>query len=171
MAKVIIAHISFAKSIECGIMFFHRVTKGRNLFLHKYKVSNMLEYSEYKSLVDIIEKSQNHENTYEEVMKKEEKVLDTMNRVIKYYRDVDIKENQFVNIPVSKAVYRFFNVWLDIYNDLMDANTTKGVDIVSVFTKDDRLVYIGVMLVLLSVFLYYVEITRSVVTHGVEMVK
>ena len=121
----------------------------------------MIEYSEYKSLVDVIEKSQNHENTYEEVMKKEEKVLDTMNRVIKYYRDVDIKEQQFVNMPISKVVYRFFNVWIEMFNELMDANNTKRVDFLSVFTKDDRLVYIGVFLVLLSVFLFYVEITRN----------
>ena len=51
----------------------------------------MLEYSDYKSLVNTLEQS-NHDNTYQELINKEDKVLDTVNRVIKNYRDEDVKE-------------------------------------------------------------------------------
>ena len=60
----------------------------------------MLEYSEYKSLMDILDRS-NTENSYQDLMKKEEKVLDTVNNVIKHYKDTDIK-NFIPNIKKSK---------------------------------------------------------------------
>lgn len=119
----------------------------------------MLEYSDYKSLVDTLKQS-NQENTYQDIMKKEATALDTINRVIKYYRDEDIKEKQFVNMPISFVVYRFFTVWIEIFDDLVRGKD----DILSIFNKDDRLVYIGVMFIILSICLYYVEITRPVAT-------
>lgn len=115
----------------------------------------MIEYSEYKSFVDTLQRS-NHDSTYSEVMSKENKVLDTMNQVIKHYRDETLNEKQFTNMPLAFVVYRFFNVWTEIYHDIVDRN----VNVTSAFTKDDRLVYIGIMCILLSIMLYYVEITR-----------
>lgn len=117
----------------------------------------MLDYSEYKSFVETLEQS-NHENTYEEVMRKEEKVLDTMNRVIRYHRDIDLKDKQFMNLPVAVAVQRFFMVLNDIFSELVNG---KYDSLSGVFTKGDRLIYIGALLILLSIFIYYVEITRS----------
>lgn len=116
----------------------------------------MLEYSDYKSFVDTLEQS-NHENTYQEVMKKEERVLDTMNKVIKHYKDQDIKERQFVNLPISLAVYRFFSIWTEIMDEILKDGMG---NILQILNKEDRLVYIGVMFVFLSIILYYVEITR-----------
>ncbi len=142
-----------------GSLFFasNKIKK----FVPFYKVETMIEYSEYKSLVDILEKSENHENTYQEVMTKEPKVLDTINNVVNYYRDVDIKEKQFVNMNISYIVYRFFNVWSEIFKELVNTDPKK-LDFLEIFTKDDRLIYIGVMLILISVFMYYVDITKAV---------
>ncbi len=120
----------------------------------------MIEYSEYKSLVDILEKSDNHENTYQEVMKKETNVLDTINNVVNYYKDIDIKEKQFVNMNISYVVYRFFNVWGDIFKELVNTDVNK-LNLLEVFTKDDRLIYIGVLFIMISIFLYYIEISKS----------
>lgn len=120
----------------------------------------MIEYSEYKSLVDILEKSDNHENTYQEVMDKETNVLKTINNVVNYYRDVDIKEKQFVNMNISYIVYRFLNIWGDIFKELVNIDSSK-MNLFEIFTKDDRLIYIGVMLILLSIFLYYIDISRA----------
>lgn len=127
----------------------------------------MIEYSEYKSLVDILEKSDNHENTYQEVMNKETNVLKTINNVVNYYRDVDIKERQFVNMNISYVVYRFFNIWGDIFKELVNTDPKK-LSLLDVFTKDDRLIYIGVMLILISIFLYYIDISRSHVSEAIK---
>lgn len=116
----------------------------------------MLEYSEYKSLIDILEISSNHDTTYQELINKEDKVLDTVNNVIKYYRDDEIGKTQFWNLPVSLVAYRFFSVWKDIFDDIVVGN---NFNILHVLNKDDRLVYIGVMLIFVSVFMYYIEIS------------
>lgn len=115
----------------------------------------MLEYSDYKSLVNTLEQS-NHDNTYQDVMSKEGKALDTMNSVIKYYRDSDVKEFEFINNTISQVVYKFFNIWIDMFNDIMDNKS-----FIETITKEDRLVYIGITCILISIFLYYVEITKS----------
>ena len=117
----------------------------------------MLEYSDYKSLVNTLEQS-NHDNTYQELINKEDKVLDTVNRVIKNYRDEDVKEKEFINHTISQVVYKFFNIWIEIFNDLLNSN---GKDIFDIFSKDDRLVYIGIMFIFISIFLYYIEISKS----------
>lgn len=117
----------------------------------------MLEYSDYKSLVNTLEQS-NHDNTYQELINKEDKVLDTVNRVIKNYRDDDVKEKEFINHTISQVVYKFFNIWIEIFNDLLNSD---GNDIFDIFTRDDRLVYIGIMFIFISIFLYYVEISKS----------
>jgi hypothetical protein len=117
----------------------------------------MLEYSDYKSLVNTLEQS-NHDNTYQELINKEDKVLDTVNRVIKNYRDDDVKEKEFINHTISQVVYKFFNIWIEMFNDLLNSN---GKDIFDIFSKDDRLVYIGIMFIFISIFLYYVEISKS----------
>lgn len=119
---------------------------------------NKLEYSDYNNLIDTLEQS-NHDNTYQDMIGKEDKVLDTMNNVIKYYRDADIKEYEFINLSISQAVYKFFNIWTEMFNEIIDNN--KSQSILNILMKDDRLVYIGIMLIIISIFLYYVEITRS----------
>jgi cell fate regulator YaaT (PSP1 superfamily) len=49
-----------------------------------------LEYTEYQSVVDLINKA-DQDNVYQELIGKETKTLDTINRVVKYYNDNDYK--------------------------------------------------------------------------------
>ena len=119
----------------------------------------MLEYGEYKNLIDTLEQS-NHDNTYQEVMSKESKTLDTINRAIKVYKDDEVKHTQFINKPISEIVFLFFNTWIEIITEI----TTKGQSLNNIFeilyTKD-RLVYIGITLIIASIIFYYVEIASS----------
>lgn len=116
----------------------------------------MLEYSEYKDLIDILQVS-NHENTYQELMKKEEKTLDTVNNVVRQFRDKKVEETQFVNMPVAFVVNRFFNVWIEIWNEVLVAKTPK--QILAILSKDDRLIYIGVTLIILSIMFFFATVT------------
>ena len=110
-----------------------------------------IQYAEYKELVDILERS-NPEHSYQDLMKKEEKVLDTVNNIVKYYTDYDTKENEFINQRLSVIIHRFFTTWLEIFRDIQNKQNIK-----TVFTKDDRMFYVGMMLMLVSVFLYIVR--------------
>lgn len=130
------------------------------LLLSKYK---MLEYSEYKDLVDILQSS-NQESTYQDVMSKETKVLDTLNSVIKNYRDDTVNTRQFINTPFALIVNRFFNMWIDIFTELSNIKYDKSISIknyFNIFIKDDRLIYMGIMLIIISFIIYYIDITNS----------
>jgi hypothetical protein len=119
----------------------------------------MLEYSEYKTLIDTLEQS-NHDLTYQEVMKKESKVLDTINKSIQVFNDQTQKQKQFINKPVSEIVFNFFNTWIEIIQEI----TTKAdsiTSLINILNTKDRLVYIGVSLIVLSIIFFYMEITSS----------
>ena len=116
----------------------------------------MLQYSEYKSLVDILEKSNNYDGTYQELMSKEEKVLDTVNKVIQVYKDDDIRKikfKSFLDYSIHEIIFKFFNVWTDMFKELVAHE-----NILDVIQKEDRLIYIGMMLIVLSLCFYFTNI-------------
>jgi hypothetical protein len=116
----------------------------------------MLQYSEYKSLVDILEKSNDYDGTYQELMGKEEKVLDTVNKVIQVYKDDDIRKlkyKNFLDYSIHEAIFKFFNVWIEMFNEIVARE-----NILDVIQKEDRLTYIGMMLILLSFCFYFTSI-------------
>lgn len=115
----------------------------------------MIEYSDYNSLISILDKS-NQDSTYQDLMSKEIKVLDTVNNVVNYYKDVDIKQNEFINKPISQIVYTFFSIWIDMYNELIN-----GKNIMKILFINDRLIYIGITCIIISIFLYYIQISSS----------
>lgn len=116
----------------------------------------MLEYSEYKSLVEILEKSHDYGGTYQELMNKEEKVLDTINKVIKVYKDDDIhkrKYKSFLDYSIHEAAFKFFNIWIEMFKEIV-----QGENILKVIQKEDRLVYIGMMMIVLSICFYFTSL-------------
>jgi hypothetical protein len=120
--------------------------------------SKQVQYSDYKSFIDTLTSS-NHDFTYQNMIEKEEKVLDTMNNVIKYYNDNQTKEKEFVNQSMMYIATRLFTVWNDIFADVIKLNSLSLSTIVDIFMKDDRLVYIGITLLIISVMLYYLKLT------------
>jgi hypothetical protein len=115
----------------------------------------MLQYSEYKSLVEILEKS-NNDGIYQELMDKEEKVLDTVNKVIQVYKDDDIRKlkyKNFLDYSIHEAIFKFFNVWVEMFKEIVAHE-----NILDVIQKEDRLIYIGMMLIILSFCFYFTSI-------------
>lgn len=114
----------------------------------------MLDYSEYKALVDILDKSELDE-TYKELMKKEDKVLDTVNSVVNHYKERKQAKKQFINMSIYEIYNLFFLEWPLFIMDLYKVK--KLDDFIVVVSKGNRLIYIGVMLVLISFILFFVE--------------
>lgn len=117
----------------------------------------MLEYSEYKDVVDILSRT-NHENSYSDLMKKETKVLDTVNTVVKSYKDRQISDKELINRPVAENISRF---WLDMnlmIKELLDLKGTSSIP--TILTKGDRVIYIGLILISFSIILFFVEISK-----------
>jgi hypothetical protein len=114
----------------------------------------MLEYGEYKALVDILDKSE-LDDTYKDLMKKEDRVLDTVNSVVNHYKEKRSDKKQFVNM----SLYEIYNLlFLEVPLMMIEMYKVETFeDFIVLFTKNNRLVYIGIILVILSTFLFFIE--------------
>jgi hypothetical protein len=116
-----------------------------------------IEYADYNELIEILNRS-NHETSYQDLMQKEKNTLDTVNAVVKHYRDKNIQEKEFINRPVLENISRF---WLDmnlLVKELMDL--THPRDIVPLLTKGERIIYFGFICISLAIILFFVEISK-----------
>ncbi len=116
-----------------------------------------LEYGEYKDLIDTLEQS-NVEDSYQKLMGKEDKVLDTINRSIKFYRDEKQKKKEFIHLDIIEIVMRFINNWIEIIQELIEINNIS--DLPNIFLDKDRAFYVGIMLIVVSILIYLIEITK-----------
>ena len=117
----------------------------------------MLEYSEYKSLVDILEKSELDES-YKELMNKEDKVLDTINHVVNTYKDKKGKRKQFIHMSIYEIYNLFFLEWPEFMKDLTKVQSTE--DVIDLLLKNNRVIYIGIVLVLISLILFFIDSSK-----------
>lgn len=112
-----------------------------------------LEYAEYKSLIDILEASSNENApTYEDLMKKEQNVLSTVNHVVNSVRDR--QADSFVDKTVEHVFEQFFLTFPVILRDI--ASSRSIVELIEAASKEDRLVYLGIGLVVLSLLTYLI---------------
>lgn len=114
-----------------------------------------IEYGEYKEILDIAQRT-NVEDSYQDLMKKEDKVLDTVNQVVKYHRDEDIKSQEFVHQNMKTIVARFFDVWKDIIDEWTVVGKPRR-SITDIFTEGDRPIYVGISLMILALILFFIE--------------
>ncbi len=108
----------------------------------------MLEYSEYQDLVDILSRS-NVENSYQDLMKTEDKVLDTVNSVVKYYKE-NKHDQYFFNRKVIEIVLGFFDEWSKIIQEIINGKFT-----LSSILSINRTIYVGMMIIILALILVY----------------
>lgn len=118
---------------------------------------NELNYSEYKSLIDLIN-NDDMTNKYENLMKKENKVLDTINHVVKNIRSKDEKNKQLINMSLYQIYNNMFLEIPKIIDELYKFNNLN--DIINILTKNNRLIYLGILLVIISIFLFFIEISK-----------
>lgn len=112
----------------------------------------MLDYSEYQSLLDILDKSE-LDNTYTDLIKKEESVLDTINAVVNNIQDKSYEKKQFIHISLYE-LYTF--LFLEIPRIGIELGTaTSFKDLMIIIFKGYRIIYIGMLLVMISFFLFF----------------
>lgn len=113
--------------------------------------SGFMDYNEFKNLLDKSEPT----HLYEELIKKEERVLQTVNRVVDYSNRKELQAKEFMNVPIGQAPWKFLATMLDILNDLIKARDV-GQAARAMF-KEDRIIHVGIMVVITSLFLFFVE--------------
>ena len=113
-----------------------------------------IEYGEVKEILTITNRK-NVEDSYQDLMDKETKVLETVSDVVKYYRDKDIKDGEFINQSLSIIAERFVQVWVEIINGIASASSLN--DILKVVSMKDYPIYIGITMVIIALFLFLIE--------------
>lgn len=114
----------------------------------------MLDYSDYNSIIDVLEKA-DLDNTYKELISKENKVLDTVNNLVRHKEKLSSERKQFIHM----SLYEIYNLlFLELPKMGKELEKTKNLEeMMQVFFKGHRVIYIGIIMVLISIFLFFVE--------------
>lgn len=116
--------------------------------------STFMEYDQLKQLLD----NTPPYHLYEELMSKEEKVLETINRVANIKeKDADagvLKE--YSGMPILDVIRNVATTNYDMFNDLMAAPTMRHF-----FSTFDarRIVDVGITVVAIAIFLFFINIS------------
>jgi len=110
-------------------------------------------YKEYNKLLDT--KSMSKDDVYTELMKKEDKVLDVMKRVSESEMNKKSDVILFYNKPVIDVIATCINTWRTIFHELVVEDGWKTLD--KVFWSDDRKIYVGMMIILIALVLFFVD--------------
>ena len=73
-------------------------------------------------------------------------------------RKIKINEN-FLNLSINQIWKNLSNTILSVFNDLIDKKPKNIESFINIFTKNNRLIYVGLFLILITFVLYFIDIT------------
>lgn len=110
---------------------------------------------DYEQLLQLLEKEDlSKDDVYQKLIAKEEKVLNTINRISESVYKQNIDRSIFYNMTLVQITVLVVNTWKRMFDDLMQVK--KPIDFIHTFWKNDRKIYTGISLVLLSIMLFFV---------------
>lgn len=109
---------------------------------------------EYKDLLGLLNKS-NRDDVYVELMKKEKDLLDVVNRIAN--SPLSKQPEPFLyNLSIVDLVIKLIATWKTIIEELF---VYKNYNIKHVFWNGERKIYIGITLVIVALFLFFVDVS------------
>jgi hypothetical protein len=112
-----------------------------------------LEYDKLRQMLDYVPTN----GLYDELMTKEKSVLQTVNRVVNYSNKKQLDASTFMNMSMSQHLEKFYKTFYRLFNDAFVAQTK--ADMVLLFWDVDILIYGGVFVVLVTLFLFFISIS------------
>lgn len=121
---------------------------------NKRKRNKNQEKSSYNDLLIMLEEDNNsRKDVYAELMKREESVLDKLSLAANSGKlSKEPKTNLFLDMSLSDIVARFAYTWQNIFNELVIEKRFNSLPIV-LFERERKL-HVGLMLLLVSIFLF-----------------
>lgn len=116
-------------------------------------------YAHVQQIEDFINESEsgkpttnlNTEDVYKKLMNKEEKVLDVINNMTEYNKSKNIESKLFVNMSMYSVVRKTFKVVSELFRDIKNKKTAH--EVIKEVLKPERLAYVGLFIVGLSLFM------------------
>lgn len=97
---------------------------------------------------------------YQQLLAKEQRVLDTVDRVVNDARRVEISSTSFTSIPLHEAAMRTMAALRGLMDDLLASRS--AADVAAALAKEDRRIYLGVCLLAIGFLLAFVQATGGV---------
>jgi len=114
-------------------------------------------YHDYEDLLQDLQNDQTGASTvYEKIMEKEENRINLINRIIDHKLKEKIQTRILVNSTVSDVFRQTVSTWWAIYNDILHRKLT---DPIVLFWAEERKLFTGVFIVMISLVLFFVDIT------------
>jgi len=112
--------------------------------------------TQYYDMLKILDEDADMRNdVYDELMRKEKEVLNVVNRVANQKDSPSLLT--FPNISVTEGIARFSFTWKNIITELIDS---RGKDTFIILLKDDRKVYVGLMIIILAFFIFFMSVSE-----------
>lgn len=86
------------------------------------------------------------------ITSEEQARLDELSQEANLKQNIKTSENNIVNQSIPQLFRNMAQTFVDIINELFHVRTP--ADVVRVFAKDDRLIYVGLLLVFTAVFMH-----------------
>jgi hypothetical protein len=126
----------------------------------------MKPFAEYQKISNMISNkngSFTKEDIYNELMKKEQNVLNTVNRVAEQQTRLGALSDSYLKMDVDTLIQKFFETWSHITHEIILMATNQRSfslkSVILLFTEGERMFYVGVMLVMLSFILFLINIS------------
>jgi hypothetical protein len=113
---------------------------------------------DYKEFLDMLESSDYTANdVYQEIMKKEQAALDTMNNIAKERQKTNHFNTSLTKMSVSDHYFRLVKVMRDIFTECMVIKDPR--DLPWIFLGDERKIYVGALLVFVALVIFFITIS------------
>lgn len=117
-----------------------------------------LAYADYKDLVTSLDNDVSNGTVYEQIMAKEQNRIDLINRVVDEKNQTKWDASIFYNHSLLDIAIKFASTWRTIFQQfVVDKNFENWK---AIMYDGDRKIYTGLMLVLISMFLFFVNISE-----------
>jgi len=117
--------------------------------------SNDTEFMEYNDFNKLLQSSK-PQHLYEELINKEEKLLQTLNRIVDYSNRKELESKEFLHTPVKDVAKGFMASMLELFEQMFKVKTTH--QLFSLLIEADRIIYFGILIIIISVILFFLDI-------------
>ena len=110
-------------------------------------------FQNYSNMLALLNNdSMSRKEIYNELMEKEEKVLDVSSRMANQEQKKSLDSNLFVNLSISDIIARFAYNWQNIFTELLIQKKFDELPII--LFQNERKFYVGMMLLMIAIFLF-----------------
>jgi|TARA_B100000900_G_scaffold410475_1_gene428353 hypothetical protein len=120
---------------------------------------NDMSISDLSKAINGIKLDKNN-TIYDEIKKKEKNMKEVIDRVIDYEKIQD-KKKEFLQTPISTIIINTFQNINDMLDDILKSDKLTNKRIKKILGIKNRQIYLGIFIVLISIFLAMIEIADA----------